>query len=141
VVFHHRRWYLVGHDHLRADLRTFRIDRISQVETTDERFTAPEDFDPVDHLVKALAAVPYPWDVEVVLHTDIEEARRVVPPTIATVHARGDETLLRVGADSPAWAARYLMSLGVPFTVVRPEEVRQALRDLAAEIAAAAGSR
>jgi predicted DNA-binding transcriptional regulator YafY len=141
VVFHRGRWYLVGYDHLRADLRTFRLDRIGSATLTDETFRPPDDFDPVTHLIQALAAVPYPWDVEVVLHTDLEEARRVVPPTIGTVDARGDEALLRVGADSPQWAAHYLVSLGVGFTVIRPDEVRQALRDLAAQITAAAERR
>lgn len=39
VVFHTGRWYVVGHDRLRADLRTFRIDRIASV--TPARRTSP----------------------------------------------------------------------------------------------------
>ncbi|CAN5850793.1 YafY family protein [soil metagenome] len=138
VVFHAGRWYLVGHDHLRADLRTFRLDRLRDVTTTGERFTPPDDFDPVAHLVRSLAEVPYGWDVEVVLHIDIEAARRLIAPTVGTIEPHPQGALLRVGAESPQSAARHLMMMGVPFTVIRPDEVRQALRDLAAEALKAA---
>ncbi len=138
VVFHAGRWYLVGHDHLRADLRTFRLDRLRDVTTTGERFTPPDDFDPVAHLVRSLAEVPYGWDVEVVLHIDIEAARRLIAPTVGTIEPHPQGALLRVGAESPQSAARHLVMMGVPFTVIHPDEVRQALRDLAAEALKAA---
>jgi hypothetical protein len=40
-------WYLVGYDHLRADRRTFRIDRIDgEISVGDRRsFNRPKDFD------------------------------------------------------------------------------------------------
>ncbi|MDQ3430621.1 MAG: WYL domain-containing protein, partial [Actinomycetota bacterium] len=131
-------WYLVGHDHLRADVRTFRLDRLRDVTTTGERFTAPDGFDAVAHLVRSLAEVPYGWDVEVVLHVDAGAARRLVAPTIGTIEPHPDGVLLRVGAESPQSAARHLVMMGVPFTVVGPDEVREALRDLAAEALRAA---
>jgi predicted DNA-binding transcriptional regulator YafY len=134
VVLSAGRWYLVGHDHLREALRTFRVDRISKVAVLRERFRPPEDFDAVAHLIDSLASVPYPLTVEAVLAVDVERARRLVPPTIATVTPHDDGALLRVGADTPRWAAHYLLSLGVPFALVGPEEVRGALRDLAAEL-------
>ncbi|MGW0208237.1 WYL domain-containing protein [Streptomyces sp. NPDC003233] len=40
VVFHTGRWYVVGHDHLRDGLRTFRRDRIASVTARSRRFTA-----------------------------------------------------------------------------------------------------
>ena len=40
VVFHTGRWYVVGHDHLRGSLRTFRIDRIASV-TARSRHSRP----------------------------------------------------------------------------------------------------
>jgi predicted DNA-binding transcriptional regulator YafY len=138
VVFHAGRWYVVGHDHLRGAVRTFRVDRIRDVGETGERFRRPEDFDAVEHLVRSLAAVPYPWEVEVVLHVDVDRARRLVPPTVGTVDEHPDGARLRVGAASLEWAARHLVWLAAPFTVVRPPELRDALRDLAAELAAQA---
>jgi predicted DNA-binding transcriptional regulator YafY len=37
--------YVVGHDHLRNDLRVFAVDRIRSVTLTNRRFEIPEDFD------------------------------------------------------------------------------------------------
>jgi predicted DNA-binding transcriptional regulator YafY len=37
--------YVVGHDHLRNDLRVFAVDRIRSVSLTNHRFEIPEDFD------------------------------------------------------------------------------------------------
>ncbi|HUH08200.1 MAG TPA: YafY family protein [Egibacteraceae bacterium] len=138
IVLHTGRWYLVGHDQLRADLRTFRIDRIRGVAETGERFRPPEGFDAVEQLTRSLASIPFGWDVRAVLHIDLDRARELVPPTVATIEAHPDGALLRVGADSPEWAARYLARLGVRFTVLGPDEVRDALRALAAELADAA---
>lgn len=138
VVFHAGRWYLVGHDHLRDDLRTFRVDRIRSVTPGGGRFARPADFDAVTHLVRSLAGVPYEWDVEVVLHTTLDVARRLVPPTVGTLEAHPDGALLRIGAVSPDWAARHLTALGVAFTVRRPDELRAALRRLADELRATA---
>lgn len=141
VVFHAGRWYLAGHDHVRGQPRTYRIDRVSHLGETPERFRRPDGFDAVDHVVRSLASVPYGWDVEVVLHTELDHARWLVPPTVGTVEEHPQGALLRVGAASPEWAARHLVSLGVPFTVLSPDELRVALRDLAGSVAALAESR
>ena len=37
--------YVVGHDHLRNDMRVFAVDRIRSVSLTNRRFEIPEDFD------------------------------------------------------------------------------------------------
>jgi len=37
--------YVVGHDHLRNDMRVFAVDRIRSVTLTNRRFEIPEDFD------------------------------------------------------------------------------------------------
>lgn len=47
VVFHAGRWYVIGYDHLRDSLRTFRIDRIASITPRDATFTLPAGFDPV----------------------------------------------------------------------------------------------
>jgi len=39
LVVHARRWYVVGQDHLRDDVRTFRVDRIASVAELPHRFT------------------------------------------------------------------------------------------------------
>ena len=42
-------WYLIGFCHLRGEMRTFRIDRIRQVEVLSESFDIPENFNIDDY--------------------------------------------------------------------------------------------
>src|SRR5580698_8171766 len=45
IVHHAGEWYVVGFCHKRADVRTFRIDRIAALRVTGEKFERPVDFD------------------------------------------------------------------------------------------------
>lgn len=141
VVLSARRWYLVGHDHLRNDIRTFRLDRIADVRTSRERFRAPDDFDAAAHLVESLVSTPYGIDVEVVLHVSMDRARALVPATVGRLEPHPHGTLLLIGAESPESAAHHLVAMGCEFTVVSPDEVRTSLQSLADAVRDAAQRR
>ncbi|WP_277815391.1 YafY family protein [Streptomyces sp. PRh5] len=69
VVFHTGRWYVVGHDHLRDSLRTFRIDRITSVtppsrqlhRTRRLRPRRPPDLDPRSGALPLAGRGDDPW--------------------------------------------------------------------------------
>ncbi|GGM22980.1 transcriptional regulator [Micromonospora sonchi] len=138
VVFHRGRWYAVGRDHRHDSLRTFRIDRIASVTTRTQTFTAPDDFDPVTHLTSALAQVPYRWDVEVLIHGPLDDVARRLPRSAVTLTADTGGVLMRARAERLDGMAHLLASLEWPFTIHRPDELRQALKNLADQLAAAA---
>ncbi|MFG2494982.1 helix-turn-helix transcriptional regulator [Streptomyces caniferus] len=138
VVFHSGCWYLVGHDHLRDGLRTFRIDRIASATPGAATFTAPDDFDPVTHLTASLARTPAPWRVEVLIEGPIEDIARRLPRTIATLTATPTGVLMRAQAAELDSVARLLASLEWPFTVHSPDQLRRSLKDLAQHLTAAA---
>src|SRR5205814_9847976 len=80
---HAGRWYLAAHDHGRSALRTFRVDRMSRVSTGERPGREPPDgFDPVAHVSRSLARVPWPWEVEVLLDLPVERAARRLPGTL-----------------------------------------------------------
>ncbi|SCG17191.1 Predicted DNA-binding transcriptional regulator YafY, contains an HTH and WYL domains [Micromonospora echinofusca] len=133
LVFHSGRWYVTGHDHLRGEVRTFRLDRMGEVLPGEETFTVPGGFDPVAQVTRSLARVPYAHDVEVLLEADLAAARRRLPPTVAELSATDGGVLLRARAENLAGMAQMLAGLGWPFTVVGPEALR-------AEVAAHARS-
>jgi predicted DNA-binding transcriptional regulator YafY len=138
LVVHAGRWYLAAHDHTRAALRTFRVDRIRRVTIGDVDATAaPDDFDALEHVSRSLAQVPWPWEVEVLLELPVDEARRRVPGTLAELAEEESGTALRMRVSSLDWAASLLAGLGCPFRVRRPEELRESLRALAERLAAA----
>lgn len=134
LVFHTGRWYVVGWDHRRGEQRTFRVDRMSSAALTEETFVPPATFDSVEEVSRSIASVPWDLTGEVVLETDLEHARRRVSPGTGVLDAVPGGVRLRFGHDDHAWAARYLVSLGVPFRVVSPPALNDALRRLAAEI-------
>ncbi|MFD5556764.1 helix-turn-helix transcriptional regulator [Streptomyces sp. NPDC127068] len=141
VVFHTGRWYVVGHDHLRDGLRTFRIDRIAATTPRTRRFTTPDGFDPVAHLTSTLAQGPYHWQVEVTIHGPLDEIARRLPRSAVTLTARPARVLMHARADRLDGMAHLLASLEWPFTIHHPDELRQALKDLADLLAAAAQRR
>lgn len=70
--------YVIGHDDLRQELRTFKVERMTRVRLTDERFTIPEGFDPQRLLANAWGVI---WrddaSIEVQLRFASSVARRV----------------------------------------------------------------
>lgn len=70
--------YVIGHDDLRNELRTFKVERVKEARLTDERFTIPAQFDPLELLASAWGVV---WrdagDIEVTLRFAPEVVRRV----------------------------------------------------------------
>ena len=140
LVYFLGRWYAVGYCHLRHDRRMFRLDRVRQVETMAERFTRPPDFDSLAFVQATLAKMPGTWRVEVVLHTSLAEARRRVPPHVATLEETAEGVVLRFAVEDLDWLARLLVSLDLPFVVREPSALRDALARLAAAIARTAGA-
>jgi predicted DNA-binding transcriptional regulator YafY len=138
VVFQNGHWYVVGWDHLRRDVRTFRLDRVQSAAALPASFVPPDGFDAVATVQEAIASAPWAFAVEVVLALPIEQARRRVSPTTGTLSRHADGTLLRLGADNLEWMAGYLASLGCGFQIVQPPELREAVRTLAAELTACA---
>ncbi|KAA2261617.1 YafY family transcriptional regulator [Solihabitans fulvus] len=131
LVFHAGRWYVTGHDHLRGEVRTFRLDRIALATLGTETFTEPTGFDPVAHVVAGLSSVPYAHEVEVVLDTTLAAARRKIPRSVATLSAEADGVLMRTRAEHLDGMAAMLAGLGWPFTIRRPAELRDEVRALA----------
>lgn len=138
LVYYDGRWFAVGYCHLRAGLRMFRLDRVLSVDLRDESFERPEDFDCLEFVVHSLASAPGAWAVEALLETTLEEARQRVPAAMALLDPVPEGVLLRCHAQNLDWIAHFLVGLGIPLVVRQPPELRDALRRLAAEIAAAA---
>jgi predicted DNA-binding transcriptional regulator YafY len=134
LVFHAGRWYATGHDHARGAVRTFRLDRITAVRLVDGAFRVPEGFDSIEHVLAGLAAVPYAHEVSVVLHTDLAEARRRLPPSIGTLTEVPDGVRFTTRAQRLDGAACMLAGLGWPFVVEQPDALRDEVRALAARL-------
>lgn len=131
VVCHNGRWYTVGYCHLREQTRVFRLDRVQQVELRAEIFSQPANFPILEHIIQSFAAIPDTWNVEVLLLTSLEVAQRKVPAGLATLTEQMQGIILSASINDLTWMARFLISLGDPFIIQQPAELRTALQELA----------
>jgi predicted DNA-binding transcriptional regulator YafY len=139
LVVHSGRWYLAAYDHLRDDLRTFRVDRMQRLRVISESaVAAPEGFDAVGYVSTSLARVPWRWEVEVVLDLPVDEAASRVPATLAELVDEEGATVLRMRVGSLDWMASILAGLGCDFAIRRPEELRASVRALGERLARSA---
>jgi predicted DNA-binding transcriptional regulator YafY len=138
IVFRQGRWYTAGHCHLRNALRLFRLDRVEELRIEEERFTRPDDFDAAAFVVQSLASMPNTWEVEVLLRTSLEIARRRVSPVFGTLEECDQGVLLRAHGDHLSWMARELVATGLTLTVLRPMALKDELRRLAEAVLAMA---
>jgi predicted DNA-binding transcriptional regulator YafY len=130
LVLHSGRWYVTGRDGKSGELRTFRVDRVSEALLSGVSFDPPADFDPVQHVTRSLAAVPYAHEIEVVLATTLANAQRRIPPTVATLAETEGGVLLTGRAEHLPGLAAMLAGLGWPFTVRRPAALVTEVRAL-----------
>jgi predicted DNA-binding transcriptional regulator YafY len=126
LVVHGGRWYVAAHDHARDALRAFRADRFGEIRVAGPGVPPPAGFDAVAFVNRTLARVPHAHDVEVILHRPDPP----FPPSLAEVEPVPGGTRVRLRADSLDWVAGLLASAGCTFTVVAPDELRDAVRAL-----------
>ena len=132
LVVHSGRWYLAAFDHMRDDLRTFRVDRMRRPRVGEGAALAPPGgFDAVAHVSRSLARVPWPFEVEVLLDLPLAEATQRLTATLAELVEENGGTLLRMRVSSLDWTASVLAGLRCDFVIRGPDELRTSVTALA----------
>jgi predicted DNA-binding transcriptional regulator YafY len=122
LVYGSGKWYVIGHCHLRDDIRAFRVDRLLEASLVDASYDVPADFDPSEYVTAGR-----------VFRTDAEDqvvvrySARVAP----WVREHGPVRELEDGrvsvsftAADPAWLVRHALGYGPEAEVVEPVAVR-----------------
>lgn len=127
------RWYLVGHDHLSAEERMFRLDRMRSVRVLDEPAEIPDSFDP-----EAYRGAWHPTEGEPTISFEISPSTArwfedYYPVTKAAALDDGWKDIELV-AGSPHWAATLVLQLGGEVRNVRPPEIVARARALAEQL-------
>ena len=129
-------WYLVGYCHLRDALRTFRVDRIQNLEVLNNTFQSPDDFDIHAYLEDVFAEQPV---IRAKLRFKSEGSH------IARSNISGWETLhenpngsvdVTITAPDLPWLASVSLSFANLVTVLEPLELRDMVRDWARSVVA-----
>jgi len=122
----------VGHCHLRGGQRSFRVDRMAEVQLVAGSFAPPPEFDALAAMRHTMATLPRLHPVEVLLHTTLDDARHELPDDIGTferVVARGAARVRLVGrTDDLAWFARQLARVSFRVEIRKPAALADALR-------------
>ncbi|MBV8465969.1 MAG: YafY family transcriptional regulator [Burkholderiales bacterium] len=132
-------WYVVSYCHLRQGMRTFRLDHIEAVRPIPASFGRPADFDPIAYLEEAIARLPRKHAVQVVLHTDLQTAKRYLFTTMGVLEPQDEGVLLKSQADSLEWMARELARLPFGFDIQEPVELKTILAAHARRLLATLG--
>jgi predicted DNA-binding transcriptional regulator YafY len=138
VVVRYGRWYLLCRSHHADALRTFRIDRVTEVVQLEDGFEVPADLDPAKEL-EANLGKGWEHDTHVVFDASIDEVRPWVRPTLGDLRELPDGRCELVGStnNAQAYAGEWLAPVPIPFTVVGGPELREAVRVLAERLAGA----
>ncbi|MQR00603.1 helix-turn-helix transcriptional regulator [Glaciimonas soli] len=127
-------WYVAGMCHLRKGLRSFRLDRIAQVELLDAHFQRPTDFDALAHLTFSIATLPRAYSIEVLLKTDLNTARQYLYSTLGILEQTVEGVMIRSQSDDLDWSARQLASLPFEFEIRQPAQLRDAVKACAEKL-------
>jgi len=142
LTFWNGHWYLSGYCHLRSALRSFRLDRMRNVQPLSAHFQRPEQFDGAQHLLHSLGAFERNHPVSVVLHTDRETAAKCLdfyPAAEALFKPHPNGLLFDTHTDSLEWFACWLAGLPFAFTIQAPEALKEAVQSHAKKLLAACG--
>lgn len=129
-------WYLIGYCHLRQAMRTFRVDRIRELELISTTFLKPDDFNIHTYLDEKFKDQPI---VQAHLHFIPQAAH------IALANRSGWDSIqenpdgsveVNVGAPDLYWLASMVLSFASWVTVLDPLELRTLVREWALAIAA-----
>ncbi len=123
------RWYLVARDVAKGEWRTFRADRVTQIQATGPPVEIVDPPDPAAFVSHGLTQGVYPHSTTIRVAMPMDQALELIRPTIGAHRPDGpDATVVEIGGTTADSLARYLLGLGVPVRVLAPDDVREALR-------------
>ena len=136
-----RRWYLMAFDVDRDDWRTFRLDRMAEVEATTWRFAARAHDDPATFVQRGVASAAYRFSARVLVHAPLQQvAERTSVRSVMLTEVDAGTTLLEAGSESLHGLAFHLAMLGWEIEVQEPAELRAVLAELGGRALRAAGT-
>ncbi|MBE3574959.1 MAG: transcriptional regulator [Firmicutes bacterium] len=124
-------WYLIGHCHLRNELRIFAVDRILELTVTDRTFKRPADFS-IDTYLSLSWGIERGPERTVRVAFDAEQARwireRVWHQGQRLTETGDGGVILEVRVSGLESIKRWILSFGSHARVLEPAELAEAVR-------------
>jgi predicted DNA-binding transcriptional regulator YafY len=140
VLRHQGAWYLIGHCHLRRDVRNFALSRISEAVVRSDSFVVPTDFDPAAVVARSFGLGRGTGQYRVRLRFVAAAApyvlERVWQPEQQLARHRDGSVTLTLTAGDLAAIKRWVLSWGSEVEVLAPKAligaVQEEIRGMAA---------
>jgi predicted DNA-binding transcriptional regulator YafY len=133
------RWYLIGYCLSRRAMRTFRLDRVTDMDVGKVSFRRPIDFDARRYMEERMPFVQSDYQVDVWVDMPHEEAQPMFSPWRIMMEPQKGGTRLRCGRDRLEMFAALLLSTGKRIVVHSPTELKTTFKQLAQRALQAAG--
>ena len=133
------RWYLVGHDTTREELRNFAMTRIRSLGLLPDRFIRPKDFRIDEHLKGSFGIFQAKDAFEVVVDFDkwagelVRERKWHRSQELSDLPDGG--VRLQLHLNNLAEVERWILSWGTHATVQQPQRLRESIRSASEELA------
>lgn len=135
IIAHHNRWYLTGLDSASNQVRSFRLDRITRLTQREDTFDMPADFDPPTHLLADLASSPWQHEVSLRVCGIASDVACRLPTGLASIEVIDEQWVrVRLRAERLDWVPGVLAGIGLPMVIEEPDELKDAVRKLAAAL-------
>ena len=130
LVYYSDHWNLIGYDHLREDIRNFRLDQIRKLRTRFDTFTPPPGFDLKEHLRERGQS---PTNVRMTVRFRDRAwrwARTQVPADVdqelpeTDADGRAGWTRVTFEFENLGYVAKWLLRYGTDAEVIEPPELR-----------------
>lgn len=135
LVYYADHWNLIAFDHLREEVRNFRLDRIRKLRTRFETFEPPEGFDLKEYL---RGSGENPENVRMVVRFHNRAwrwAKRSLPADIEHAKETKGATEVTFHFENPDYVARWLLRFGSDVKVLEPTALKKAHKELATNVA------
>ena len=140
IVHMDGRWYMVGRCRLREALRTFRLDRVSELELGEPTFDRPAGFDAKAYLQRSMPFAEAGFAIDVWIEMPIDKVRSHFALHRVMTEEENGGTTLRCARENLEPFAAMLLTLGCPIVVRQPTELMDTFERLSARAAQAAAS-
>lgn len=124
------RWYLIGYCLARKAIRTFRLDRVTNLEIGSGRFRRPTAFDARRYLERSMPFIQSDYQIDVWIDMPIEEAERTFAFWRVATEKQENGTRLRCGRDRLEMFAAMLLTTRRRIVVHSPAELRETFLEL-----------
>ncbi len=124
------RWYAVGWCELRNDLRSFRLDRIEQLELLEQTFSPPANFDALAFLQRTIIDAPKTYQISVWLEFPPDVLSGQLSLWSTQLVAENSGTRMQCQRGNLERFSAMLLGLGCMVKIERPPELLEAFTRL-----------